>query len=894
MGWSPVVTTCVIQFLAGALATTCLLVTCGRVSAPDRAWRLPLACGTALWSAGQLLSGLGPGSPATPLGRLAGLAVLALPVCALAALSRLPTVSRLPAGGVVSVLDTTVITGSLFVLTWVTALGAATPAQPLADLVLVICVVLLARFRAPLNPRALAGIGYGLVLIAVADTGHRHLERLGTTGGAVALLHTTALVAGALLIAHGALAGPSGQQDGQQDGGPERALRLLPYLPLSGAALVLAGQLVGGVRIGPVESVVAVALGGIVVLRQFFTGLDNVRLVRELRESQDRLREQAYQDSLTGLANRALFDQRLRRAIRGGRPLGLIFCDLDDFKAVNDRLGHNAGDDLLRAVADRLRGCVRPADTIARLGGDEFAVLIEDASQPADVIGRGILAAVGRPFLVPHHDGRTRVRVGASVGVAVLDRVAPDTSPESLLAGVDQAMYVAKRRGKNQLVTFRHGAPAEPGQDRYLPLFDPAAPRHTTEFPITGSTPPPPGLPRVMDPQTGPIPRPGSLTPAARYRASGQARPGPPRPQLSEADEKAEEKDRLVAATIRSAQRVAAEFEALEKESERREAEQAAAARRALEALGIEAEVRAGTRAEAEVIPLSRATGILREKKRRAQEAAAVPGESEPESEPDTAALEHAEQLATLSSDHIDVLYRPVLGLTSGSLVGLSTSVRWRHPVHGVIDAGPLMAAAEQAGLRTPLEERLLDSICADIALLRRAPDWDALVAHVPLSARYITDERLTTVVERTLRRRELPGEALVLHLTETGPVPDLDAAAAVLERVRALGVGIGLDAFGAAPAGLGLLTRLPVGTLTLHESLGSADPGSRAATVLSGTLAMAAGLDLTLIADGVRDQAQADRLGELGVGQAQGPLYGEPVPLPDLDLVRILRNPSR
>src|SRR6185312_11741116 len=109
--------------------------------------------------------------------------------------------------------------------------------------------------------------------------------------------------------------------------------------------------------------------------------LDNARLYEEIRH-------QAFHDGLTGLANRALFGDRvehaLARSARTGSLIGVLFVDLDDFKTVNDRFGHQAGDQLLRAIAERLVAVLRPGDTAARLGGDEFAVLLEDIGGPDD------------------------------------------------------------------------------------------------------------------------------------------------------------------------------------------------------------------------------------------------------------------------------------------------------------------------------------------------------------------------------------------------------------------------------------------------------------------------------------------------------------------------------
>ncbi|GAB6898161.1 EAL domain-containing protein [Kineosporia succinea] len=931
--------------LAGSLATASLAHSWRR-SGGNNLWRPLLATGTALWTLAQLLDCVGRilGGPGAPLTALVGAGRLALPLLALAAVLRLPTRAprepeaddgsrpARPYALIALALDTVIVTGSLLLLTWVTSLEPMVDAPghrplalaaPPAYLALVSTVVLTTRFRRAADPRACALLGAGLVTLAVAGT---HLARLPDAPGRLVPL---GLVAGFLLLATAALStGP-----GPHTGHLRKLARVTVHVPAALAALVLTVHVLTGPTPDAVETGTGLGLAAALVARRLVAGLDNVRLVRELRESHDRLRAQAFSDSLTGLANRARFDQRLRAAIRGGRPLGLLFCDLDDFKAVNDRLGHNAGDDLLRAVGIRLRACVRPGDTVARLGGDEFAILMEDADEGPDVIGRRILAALGRPFQIGHRGRETRVRVGASVGVAVLDRVAPDASPESLLAGVDQAMYAAKRRGKNQLVTFRTGS-GNDRPDRYLPLLDPAAPpaeragpaapadaldpadpadpavpavpAAQAKGPATGSIPPPGlPLPQVMD-QTGPIPRvgprtaPGGLTtPAARYRGSGQAKPEPPKPEPSPEAAREAEKDKLVAATQRDTERWLAEYQ----EAERRSAERDAAERRALEWLQIEAEVRAGTRPEAEIIPIGRAVDIIGEKARRAAEKAEKAERAEKAHkaewiEKDEKALaetlEHTEQLSTLSSDHIDLVYHPVLGLNSGRLEALTASARWRHPVHGVMDADSLMSAAEHAGLRRPLEERLFDSIGGDIARLRRAPAWEDLVAHVPLSASHLTDERLPTVLERTLRRHDLPGRALLLLITETYPLPDLGVTAGILERIRDLGTGIGLDAFGTGPVGLEFLTRLPVTSVTLHGSLTVAEPHTRAFRVLAGTAAMVNDLDLMLVADDVNDQEQADRLAGLGIDQAQGPLYGKPVPLPDLDLITLPMNPAR
>jgi diguanylate cyclase (GGDEF)-like protein len=174
--------------------------------------------------------------------------------------------------------------------------------------------------------------------------------------------------------------------------------------------------------------------------------LTDARTVEAMRE--------AFRDPLTGLPNRALFLDRLQHALdvaaRRGTELCVLFVDLDRFKAVNDSLGHAAGDELLRAVGTRLSECTRAADTTARFGGDEFAVLLEDAGnglQPQVVADR-IIAAMARPFALEGKD----VFVGATVGIAFADGDAQ--GPDELLRNADLAMYRAKKAGGGRATTF--------------------------------------------------------------------------------------------------------------------------------------------------------------------------------------------------------------------------------------------------------------------------------------------------------------------------------------------------------------------------------------------------------------------------------------------------------
>ena len=172
----------------------------------------------------------------------------------------------------------------------------------------------------------------------------------------------------------------------------------------------------------------------------------------ELREREGQLEFQAFHDPLTHLANRALFRDRLDHALeqRRGEAISVLFVDLDDFKTVNDSLGHDAGDRLLGSVGERLRACVRVGDTVARIGGDEFAILIEgdDDGTEGPVIAQRVLSALAVPFSLAGRE----LRVSASLGLAS----GRYESGTSVLQDADLAMYAAKANGKARVELFEH------------------------------------------------------------------------------------------------------------------------------------------------------------------------------------------------------------------------------------------------------------------------------------------------------------------------------------------------------------------------------------------------------------------------------------------------------
>ncbi len=182
------------------------------------------------------------------------------------------------------------------------------------------------------------------------------------------------------------------------------------------------------------------------------------RTDEELSRREDELSFLATHDPLTGLPNRTLIldrvEQMLARSRRNQTPVAALFIDVDNFKSINDTLGHGVGDELLRAVAARLDGVVRATDTLGRLGGDEFVVISEElslATEP-ELIAERLLDALKQPFKLGA-DGDTRVSVTASVGIATGEH----TTAEELLRSADIAMYRAKWDGKNRYVVFEIG-----------------------------------------------------------------------------------------------------------------------------------------------------------------------------------------------------------------------------------------------------------------------------------------------------------------------------------------------------------------------------------------------------------------------------------------------------
>ncbi|WP_432543955.1 diguanylate cyclase domain-containing protein [Kineococcus sp. SYSU DK002] len=365
--------------------------------------------------------------------------------------------------GVGALLDGLLLGTSLFTVLWVVSLGHAVrvSGSPAAELVL------------PLT--------YPVLDVVYLTAAIVQLARLGVTGVGVLCV----LAAGAMSVAdatyfYGVLAVEGFQTGGVADFGwvvafgvfaigarYRRVTTRRQRAPSPGSwgwlvpyAAMLPATALGAARLwGTTDRLVLVALllMAVLVMGRQFLALDDHRRLLATAERQRRLLDAvAHVDPLTGLENRRRFADRIadavRRGLETGSPVVVAFVDLDGFKAVNDTLGHAAGDDLLRGVAVRLRTCVREVDCAARWGGDEFAVLVTDPGADADGVAGRLRDAFGEPFVV----AGAPLRASASVGAVredprrLLAALPPGGDPvpevvEALLAAADARMYAVKR-----------------------------------------------------------------------------------------------------------------------------------------------------------------------------------------------------------------------------------------------------------------------------------------------------------------------------------------------------------------------------------------------------------------------------------------------------------------
>ncbi|HEX4017509.1 MAG TPA: GGDEF domain-containing protein [Frankiaceae bacterium] len=358
-----------------------------------------------------------------------------------------------------ALLDGMLVAASLFVLTWVTALGqvyaagadstfaaVVSMAYPVGDLMLMTLTLVVVAHARPDARQGLSLLAAAFAALSVGDSGFAYLTATGQyqTGNLV----DAGWVIGFLLLAFAA-AVPEPDYEPRNNEVTSRAALLLPYAPAL-LALVITTYRVRSTHHDDISLLAAAFVVLILLIRQML-------ILDENRQLTSAVRHQAFHDQLTGLANRALFQDRLSHALelhRGaGRPLALLILDLDDFKAINDTLGHAAGDEVLRQLAYRLRSATKTGDTVARLGGDEFAILGEvgtDRIVDGKALSARVMAGLDEPFLL---EGAPRI-VRASIGVAELGAGDEPIDADELLQRADAAMYTGKRRGKAQVVHY--------------------------------------------------------------------------------------------------------------------------------------------------------------------------------------------------------------------------------------------------------------------------------------------------------------------------------------------------------------------------------------------------------------------------------------------------------
>jgi len=432
-----------------------------------------------------------------------------------------------------------------------------------------------------------------------------------------------------------------------------------------------------------------------------------LRDVTERRELERELEHQAFHDRLTGLANRALFRDRLEHALarrnRNQHPVAVLLLDLDDFKVVNDSLGHAAGDRLLVMVAERLRGHLRASDTTARLGGDEFAVLLDDpaAADEAMRVAERLIEALAAPY---HLDGRD-LFVRASIGVALAAETGQPA--DELLRDADMAMYAAKAQSRGGYQIFQ---------------------------------------------------------PALHEAAVGR--------------------------------------------------------------LALEADLQRG-----------------------------------------------------IEEGQFALRYQPILELASGRLVALEALLRWRHPERGWVTPLDFIPAAEASGQIVPIGRFVLRQAC------RQAVAWQArfpaptLRMSVNVSARQLQEPEVVDDIKRVVDECGLDPRLLVLEITESVLVQDVEAMAAKLRALTACGLRVAVDDFGTGYSSLSYLHRFPVHLLKIDKSFTERVDGNfEDAALARAIVRLGQALHLETVAEGVETASQLAALRELGCTFGQGYHFAKPL----------------
>ncbi|RDH79739.1 EAL domain-containing protein [Mycolicibacterium moriokaense] len=463
----------VVQAAIGVAAIGYGVVVARRTSGLARAWRLLIVAAISSWLIGEVLYFLSRATTgvdtAPPLAVTAYFVppLLTLVIAFLLARTDGPMVDQrdgpIRISRIVTALDGAVAAMAFAIFVYLAGFGdrtgavlprsdhtAVLVAYSLLELVVVVTTMLTAITYPP-NRRYRVNyllFACGIVIISSSDrmvaylytVGWQRFEAWATIGFAL----------GPLLIAFALVDRRPSASRARRRGVLDWVQLALPYLGFLGISWLYVLHLSAGRRLTVIELCAAAVIISLVTVRGIMAMRAQRLLTQRLYETQRRLAHQVNHDSLTGLPNRLLFAERLDGAIGKG-PFVLIFVDLDDFKEVNDRFGHAGGDELLRAVGERLQRCIGEADTLARIGGDEFAILIDGERQPPEVVADRIRVALRDPFAI--HGSSMRVR--ASMGLVRPNAGEPTPTSDDLLRQADVSMYAGKRVGKDTAVIYR-------------------------------------------------------------------------------------------------------------------------------------------------------------------------------------------------------------------------------------------------------------------------------------------------------------------------------------------------------------------------------------------------------------------------------------------------------